>query len=212
MCKVLVRSIVFSAFHANFCLCPKSVIITTLRIVFLFLHKNICCDLSLKPFHRDGSQQMFSWFLLGNMKNYPRIIPVTSHYLEHWKNLTIYIGPSLQQRHLFSNILTLNCICFIMNTFFEQHSYSMHIWMSWQEFCCNECHCKEGWLYYCFSCSDAPPYSSPFFTKGNNFVTACLQKETTLKLPIYKGKPLCNFLFTKGNNFVTSCLQRETTL
>ena len=31
-CKVSGRSVVFSAFFADFCLCPKSVIITTLRI------------------------------------------------------------------------------------------------------------------------------------------------------------------------------------
>ena len=34
-CKVSVRSVVFSAFYADFCLCPKSVIITTLsRFIF----------------------------------------------------------------------------------------------------------------------------------------------------------------------------------
>ena len=31
ICKVSVRSVVFSAFYADFCLCPKVVIITTLR-------------------------------------------------------------------------------------------------------------------------------------------------------------------------------------
>ena len=30
-CKVLGRSVIFSAFYADFCLCPKSVIITTLN-------------------------------------------------------------------------------------------------------------------------------------------------------------------------------------
>ena len=30
LCKVLGRSVVFSAFYADFCLCPKSMIITTL--------------------------------------------------------------------------------------------------------------------------------------------------------------------------------------
>ena len=33
ICKVSGRSVVFSAFYADFCLCPKSVIITTLRVV-----------------------------------------------------------------------------------------------------------------------------------------------------------------------------------
>ena len=31
-CKVSGRSVVFSAFYADFCLCPKLVIITTLRL------------------------------------------------------------------------------------------------------------------------------------------------------------------------------------
>ena len=30
ICKVSGRSVIFSAFYADFCLCPKSVIITTL--------------------------------------------------------------------------------------------------------------------------------------------------------------------------------------
>ena len=34
-CKVSGRSVVFSAFNADFCLCPKLVIITTLRQVML---------------------------------------------------------------------------------------------------------------------------------------------------------------------------------
>ena len=33
-CKVLGRSFVFSAFYADFCLCPKLVIITTLIVLF----------------------------------------------------------------------------------------------------------------------------------------------------------------------------------
>ena len=32
ICKVLGRSVIFSAFYADFCLCPKSVIITTLNV------------------------------------------------------------------------------------------------------------------------------------------------------------------------------------
>ena len=32
-CKVLGRSVVFSAFYADFCLCPKLEIITTLRMI-----------------------------------------------------------------------------------------------------------------------------------------------------------------------------------
>ena len=73
-CKVLERSVVFSAFYADFCLYPKSVIITTLsqfistsefqvrgdteeiiRHFFLFLNENICCDPSLEPSRRDCS-------------------------------------------------------------------------------------------------------------------------------------------------------------
>ena len=34
-CTVLGRSVVFSAFYADFCFCSKSVIITTLMLVFL---------------------------------------------------------------------------------------------------------------------------------------------------------------------------------
>ena len=36
-CKVSGRSVVFLAFYADFCLCPKSVIITTLTYLFWFL-------------------------------------------------------------------------------------------------------------------------------------------------------------------------------
>ena len=32
-CKVSGRSVIFSAFYTDFCLCPKSVIITTLKMV-----------------------------------------------------------------------------------------------------------------------------------------------------------------------------------
>ena len=34
-CKVSGRWVIFSAFYADFCLCPKSVIITTLKVIFL---------------------------------------------------------------------------------------------------------------------------------------------------------------------------------
>ena len=33
ICKVPGRSVIFSAFYAGFCLCPKSVIITTLIVI-----------------------------------------------------------------------------------------------------------------------------------------------------------------------------------
>ena len=44
-CKVSGRSVVFSAFYADFCLCPKLLIITTLIVVFpelkaMMLHMN----------------------------------------------------------------------------------------------------------------------------------------------------------------------------
>ena len=48
-CKVSGRSIVFSAFYADFCLCPKLVIITTLMIHFLNKLVNFhqtCIDIS----------------------------------------------------------------------------------------------------------------------------------------------------------------------
>ena len=38
-CKFSGRSVVFSAFYADSCLCPKSVIITILNTVFFMLHK-----------------------------------------------------------------------------------------------------------------------------------------------------------------------------
>ena len=42
------------------------------RLYFLFLNENICCDPSLEPSQRDGSndgsQTMFLW---RNMANYP---------------------------------------------------------------------------------------------------------------------------------------------
>ena len=44
----------------------------------------MCCDPSLEPSRRDGSndgsQNMFLW---ENMDYYPKIIPVTPSYLEH---------------------------------------------------------------------------------------------------------------------------------
>ena len=36
-CKVSGRSVVFSAFYADLCLCPKLVIITTLKCLFYFI-------------------------------------------------------------------------------------------------------------------------------------------------------------------------------
>ena len=48
-CKVLGRSVVYSAFYAEFCLCPKSVIITTLKFTTAIL-----CPVSGKE------QQMFA--------------------------------------------------------------------------------------------------------------------------------------------------------
>ena len=48
------------------------------RYFFLLLNKNICCDPSLEPARRDGSndglQNMFLW---RHMANYPQINPVT---------------------------------------------------------------------------------------------------------------------------------------
>ena len=37
-CKVSGRSVVFSAFYADFCLCPKLLIITTLNLETYFIH------------------------------------------------------------------------------------------------------------------------------------------------------------------------------
>ena len=37
ICKVLGRAVIFSAFYADFCLCPKSLIITTLGKVLVVL-------------------------------------------------------------------------------------------------------------------------------------------------------------------------------
>ena len=52
-------------------------------LFFLFLIENICCDPSLEPSQRDGSnegsQNMFLW---RNIENYPLVIPVTPSYLE----------------------------------------------------------------------------------------------------------------------------------
>ena len=52
-------------------------------MIFLFLKENICCDHSLEPSQRggsnDGSQDMF---LRENMDNHPKIIPVIPYYLE----------------------------------------------------------------------------------------------------------------------------------
>ena len=54
------------------------------RYFFLFLNENICCDPSLEPSQRfgsnDGSQNKFLW---RNTANYPQIIPLTPSYLEH---------------------------------------------------------------------------------------------------------------------------------
>ena len=62
-CKVSGRCVVFSAFYADFCLCPKSVIITTLNaICFLFFfmchtlecfwpHCHMCFFLSGQEFY-----------------------------------------------------------------------------------------------------------------------------------------------------------------
>ena len=53
-------------------------------MIFLISQKKkICCDPSLEPSRRDGSnggsQNMFLW---RNMANHPKIIPVTPSYLE----------------------------------------------------------------------------------------------------------------------------------
>ena len=51
-------------------------------LFFLFHIENICCDHSLEPSRRDGSndgsQNMFLW---RNMENYPEIITFTHSYL-----------------------------------------------------------------------------------------------------------------------------------
>ena len=54
------------------------------RYFFLFLKENICCDTSLEPSRRDGSndgsQYMFLW---RNTANYPLNISITPSYLKH---------------------------------------------------------------------------------------------------------------------------------
>ena len=49
------RSVVFSAFCADFCFCSKLVIITTLRIIYLaktcyYLWLSICCERATQPY------------------------------------------------------------------------------------------------------------------------------------------------------------------
>ena len=46
-CKVLGRSVVFSAFYADFCFCSKSVIITTLNLSQLYMHSSL---MNIDPF------------------------------------------------------------------------------------------------------------------------------------------------------------------
>ena len=41
-CKVSGRSVVFSSFYADFCLCPKLVIITTLNKDYILNRRYIC--------------------------------------------------------------------------------------------------------------------------------------------------------------------------
>ena len=44
---------------------------------------NIYCDPSLEPSHQDSSNEGSQYmFLMENMANYPKIMPVTSSYLE----------------------------------------------------------------------------------------------------------------------------------
>ena len=57
------------------------------KIIFLFLNENICCDSSLGPSRRDGSndgsQNMFLW---RNMANYPFLsgtLTVIEHSVEY---------------------------------------------------------------------------------------------------------------------------------
>ena len=43
-----------------------------LKIIFLFLNENICCDPSLEPSRRDGSNdESQNMFLQRNIANYP---------------------------------------------------------------------------------------------------------------------------------------------
>ena len=42
-CKVSGRSVVFSAFYADFCLCPKLLIITTLRAIISLRRRELIC-------------------------------------------------------------------------------------------------------------------------------------------------------------------------
>ena len=52
-CQVLGRSVIFSAFYADFCLCPKLVIITTLISVIIFLlGKHLALEITITKSHR----------------------------------------------------------------------------------------------------------------------------------------------------------------
>ena len=53
-CKVSGRSVVFSAFYADFCLCPKLMIITTLSVTFYVY----CLQLSLLELPKQHNQRM----------------------------------------------------------------------------------------------------------------------------------------------------------
>ena len=54
------------------------------KLIFLYFNKNICCDPSLEPSQRDGSNDGSQHtFKRSNMENYPLIISFTPSYLEH---------------------------------------------------------------------------------------------------------------------------------
>ena len=54
------------------------------NLIFLLLNTNICCDPSLEPSQREGSNDgSENMFLLKNLHNYLLIIPVTPSYLQH---------------------------------------------------------------------------------------------------------------------------------
>ena len=61
------------------------------RYFFLFLNENICCDPSLEPSRRDGSNDgsQNMCFCGKILINSQKIIPVIPSDMEHWSNYDI---------------------------------------------------------------------------------------------------------------------------